>query len=67
MQTTIQITDKTLQVLRKLKEETHSSSYDETLTKVLFKHTKAPSLAGYLGKKPLSHLMKDLREKRDRI
>ena len=67
MQTTIQISDKTLQVLRKLKEETHSSSYDETLGKILLQQTKAPSLAGFLGKKPLSSLMKDLREKHDRI
>ncbi len=67
MQTTIQISDRTLQVLKKIKQETHSASYDEALTKVLHTQRKAPSLAGYLGKKPLSSLMKDLREKHDRI
>ena len=67
MQTTIQINDKTLQILKKVKVETHSSSYDEAINKIVSNTLQTESLAGYLGKRPMKQLMKDLRDKRDRF
>ena len=65
MVTTIQIKDKTLDILKKVKCETKSSSYDEAIIKLVKKNDK--SMAGFLGKKQLNHLMKDLRDKSDRF
>ncbi len=67
MPTTIQIQDRTLEILRKLKYETNSSSYDETIKKLAISSGKKESLAGYLGRKPAKFIMKDLRDKNDRV
>ena len=67
MTTTIQIQDRTLELLKKAKEETKSSSYDEAITKLIITKSKKISLAGFLGKKPIEWIMKDLRDKHDRI
>ena len=68
MPTTIQIKEKTLKILKKIKEDTHASSYDEAIIKITTNTTKKePSFAGYLGKKPLKDIMKDLRNKNDRF
>lgn len=67
MPTTIQIQEKTLEILKKIKKDTHSSSYDEAIKKIAINSTKEASLAGYLGKKPLKLIMKDLRDKSDRL
>ena len=67
MQTTIQINDKTLHILRKLKEETNSSSYDEAINKIVADRSRNISLAGFLGKKPINSLLKNLREKHERF
>ena len=66
MQTTIQISGKTLELLKKVKNETGSRSYDEAITKVVLHSLKRESLAGYLGDKPLKHLLQGLRDKHDR-
>ena len=66
MQTTIQISDQTLELLKKMKNETGSKSYDEAITKIVLKSFKKESLAGYLGEKPLKHLLHGLRDKSDR-
>ena len=67
MPTTIQIGERTLKILKKVKEETNSSSYDEAINKIVLSRSKKESLAGYLGKKPLSYILKGLRDEKDRI
>ncbi len=67
MQTTIQITDQTLELLRKIKQETASHSYDEAITKIIIQKTKPESLAGFLGKKSMKDILADLRDKNDRF
>jgi len=67
MTTTIQINDRTLDLLKKVKEETNSASYDETIKKIILKKMKKESLAGYLGRKPFGWIMNDLRDKHDRF
>jgi len=67
MVTTIQIQEKTLEILKKIREETNSSSYDEAINKVVALRMRKVSLAGYLGKKPLKWILKDLRDKSDRF
>ncbi|MBS3149578.1 hypothetical protein J4455_02680 [Candidatus Woesearchaeota archaeon] len=66
MVTTIQINEKTLKVLKKIKDETRSSSYDEAINK-LVSHQNSESLAGFLGKRPIKELLKDLRDKNGRF
>ena len=65
MSTTIQIEERTLKILKKIKSETNSSSYDEAINKLAI--SVKESLAGYLGKKSSHELMKDLRDKNERI
>lgn len=66
MPTTIQIQEKTLELLRKVKEETNSASYDEAIKNMTLSRVKNESLYGYLGKKPRKWILKDLRDKNDR-
>jgi len=66
MKATIQIDEKTLKVLKKIKDETKSSSYDEAINKLVL-HQNAESLAGFLGKQPIKELLKDLRDKNERF
>ena len=67
MPTTIQLQDKTLELLKKIKLETGSESYDETINKIVKISIKKDSLAGFLGKRPLKFILKDLRDKSDRL
>ena len=67
MVTTIQINDGTLKLLKKVKDETSSSSYDETINRLITIPISKESLAGYLGKKPLKWILKDLRDKSGRL
>ena len=72
MVTTIQVNERTLLLLKKLKEELHASSYEDAIVKVASQRTKSmESMAGYLGKKygklSKNKIMEDLREKNDRI
>lgn len=66
MTTTIQIHEKTLEVLKKIRDDTNSSSYDEAINKIVIGMRKE-SLAGYLGKMPLKWILKDLRDKSERF
>lgn len=66
MQTTIQISDRTLEILKKVKEEFNTKSYEEAIKMLVFERTKC-SFAGCLGKKPTKTILKDLRDKHDRI
>ena len=67
MPTTIQLQNKTLELLRKIKLETGSESYDEAINKIVKISIKKDSLAGFLGKRPLKFILKDLRDKSDRL
>lgn len=67
MSTTIQIDERTLEILKKIKDETKAASYDEAINKVIADRLKRESLAGYLGRKPLKDILKGLREKHDRF
>ena len=71
MVTTIQVQKQTLELLKKLKEETHASSYDEAIKNIAIARTKNESLAGYLGKylgkKSRKWILKDLRDENDRL
>jgi len=66
MPTTIQIDDRTLKILKKVKEETNASSYDEAINKIVAMRVKE-SLGGYLGKKPVKEILRGLRDEKDRF
>ena len=65
--TTIQVQDRTLELLKKLKDETESSSYDEAIKKIIITRTKKESFYGFLGRKTRAWILKDLRDKHDRF
>ena len=67
MPTTIQLQDKTLEILRKIKLETHAQSYDEAINKLFKGSLKKESMAGFLGKKHLQSILKDVRDKHERL
>ena len=60
MVTTIQVEERTLDILKKIKEETSSSSYDEAINRLVILRLGKGSLAGFLGKMPRSNILKDL-------
>ena len=66
MATTIQINERTLQLLKKIKAELDVSSYDEAIVKIATKRNNEKSLAGFLGKMPKEKILKDLRDENDR-
>ena len=71
MSTTIQVDDKTLLLLKQLKEEFGASSYAEAIMQVVAKSRKKKSMAGSLKKyyinTSLSEILKGLRDKHDRL
>ena len=72
MVTTIQINKETLLLLRKLKADYQANSYDEAIKRIVLKSIKpeksmAGSLAKYVGKLSKKEILKDLRDKSDRI
>ena len=67
MPTTIQIQKRTLELLKKIKGETKSSSYDETIQNIIIARAKKESAYGFLGKKSKSWILKGLRDKNDRF
>ncbi len=67
MTTTVQIQDETLELLKKIKVETKSGSYDEAIRKIVLSRVREKSMAGYLGPKSSKQIMKDLRDKSDRF
>ena len=66
MPTTIQIGERTLKILKKVKEDTKSSSYDEAINKIVASRAKE-TLAGFLGKKSVKEITKGLRDEKDRF
>ena len=67
MKTTIQINENTLELLKKVKDNTNSNSYDETINKIILKNINKESMFGYLGKKNRKAILKGLRNKNDRF
>lgn len=67
MATTIQINENTLDLLKKFKEQTHAHTYDEVILNFMKLGGYAKSFRGYLGKKNMAFVMKDLRDKKDRF
>lgn len=67
MSTTIQIDERTLRLLKKIKEDAHAASYDEAINKLVAQKTATKTMAGFLGKKPLKDILKGLREKHERV
>ncbi len=71
MTTTIQVEDKTLLLLKKLKDELMAKSYDEAIIKLAIKKTKTKSMAGSLKKyykkgETLKDILKELQNERRR-
>ncbi|MEI7961442.1 MAG: hypothetical protein WCI04_03830 [archaeon] len=67
--TTIQVEETTVQMLKKVKERTGASSYNEAIVKLIRGQT-AESMAGSLARKKhysREEILKDLRDKFDRI
>jgi hypothetical protein len=71
MTTTIQVNERTILLLKKLKEELNASSYDEAIQKITSIRNKKNSLAGnlkkYYNKEKISEVLSKIREKNDRI
>jgi hypothetical protein len=72
MVTTIQVDEKTIMLLKKLKQELEASSYDDAINKIAIKCLKpklsmAGSLKKYAGKLSKQDILHDLRDKNDRI
>ena len=67
MKTTIQINQNTLELLKKVKDDTSSNSYDEVINKIIIRNLNKESLFGYLGKRNRKFILKELRDKHDRF
>ena len=72
MPTTIQVNEQTLELLKKLKQELQTASYEEAITKIAAKHMAQKSMAGSLKKyfkKKLTkeQILEGLRDKHDRF
>lgn len=67
MTTTIQISENTLDLLKRFKEQTHAHTYDEVILNFMKLGSYAKQFRGYLGKKiSREDLLKGLRDKKDR-
>lgn len=69
MVTSIQIDERTLLLLKKLKQELNASSYDEAIVKIAVQRTKGKSVGGSLRKylkkgETLANIIKELQEER---
>lgn len=65
MTTTIQVSDETVVILKKLRHQLHLSSYDAVIHQTLC--TKHRSRYGALGRIDKKLLLKDIRDKHDRF
>ena len=63
----VQIQDDTLELLKKVKEETHSNSYDEAIKKIVILRVKEKSLGGFLSAYSKKDNYKHVRDKHDRF
>jgi hypothetical protein len=71
MVTTIQVGNQTLELLKRLKDELKTQSYEEAITQMILSRNKNDSLGGFLGKRlgklSKKEVMRGLRDKNDRI
>ncbi len=71
MVTTIQVTETTLELLKKVKEESKAASYDRAIAQIILKRENHGSMAGslgkYLGKQNKVQILAGLRDTHDRI
>jgi len=71
MVTTIQVSDRTLEILRRLKQQMQTESYEETIMELMKERGKEKSLAGHLQKyvkgKSKKDILKRLRDEHDRL
>lgn len=71
MVTTIQVAEQTLDLLKKVKDETNSDSYDSVITELILQKVVKGSMAGYLGKflgkKSKKEILINLRDKHERF
>ena len=67
MTTSIQVSERTLLLLKKLKEQMQAASYEEAIEEIIIEKTRPKSLAGFLGAKKTKDILKDLRDKHDRF
>ncbi len=68
MPTTIQVNEQTLELLKKLKQELQTASYEEAITKIVAKHMIQKSMAGslkrYMKGQSLKSVLKELQDDR---
>jgi hypothetical protein len=72
MVTTIQVDEKTIFLLKKLKLELDASSYDDAINKIAMKCLKpnksmAGSLGMYVGELSKKEILNELKDKNDRV
>jgi hypothetical protein len=72
MVTTIQVDEKTILLLKRLKQELEASSYDDAINKIAIKCLKpdkslAGSLKKYVGNLSRDKILNELKDKHDRI
>jgi hypothetical protein len=72
MVTTIQVDEKTILLLKRLKQELEASSYDDAINKIAIKCLKpdrslAGSLKKYVGKLSRDKILNELKDKHDRV
>lgn len=68
MSTTVQVSDTTVGILKKLKVRYGLKSYDETIERLVEEAIRPKrSLFGALGKKSKAEILKGLRDERDRF
>ncbi|MEK6850147.1 MAG: hypothetical protein AABX85_01080 [Nanoarchaeota archaeon] len=72
MVTTIQVDEKTILLLKKLKASLDASSYDEAITKITVKHMKpeksmAGSLSKYFKNYSTEKMIKEIKEARKKL
>jgi hypothetical protein len=72
MVTTIQVDEKTILLLKRLKQELEASSYDDAINKIAIKCLKpdrslAGSLKKYVGKLSRDKILNELKDKYDRV
>lgn len=68
MATTIQLQEETVELLKRLRKETHASSYDEAIRKMLTNSAESiQSYYGFLGKRSTKQILENLRDKSDRL
>lgn len=68
MVTTIQVNERTLEILKKLKQELRAKSYEEAIGRIFIERNRGESMAGslkkYAGKQTLKQILKELQNER---